>query len=522
MGKRQKIVIISLVSLVVLSVIGIIVAQKVATSKIEKFLTESLPENIKFDYKDVDVSIWSGSVELANPKLTIYGKNTDSIILVNDMSSIQINDVGYWAYIFSNKINIKGIHIKEPKITYHHNKHIDSEDYKSSKSKKRGQNVYVANFKITKGNVAMFNVENDSLMLQLKGFDFDLHDIHFDKETAKQKMPLTFSNYDLSFNGLFYRLNNYDNLEIGESNFAMNVSELTNLKLYTKYSKQKLSQIISVERDHMDLKIEKVAINNQEFGFHHDSIFYFKSPKVEIEKPIFNIYRNKLLPDDMTIKLLYSNMIRNLNFDLTLSEILLNNAAINYSEKVKPESSAGEIYFSNMNVTITNLGNTYESSEKTTIDIDAIFMKSTPIKVNWYFDVNNVNDQFIFKAEIGKLPAKDMNSFSEPNLKVKMEGELLKTYFTVDGNVQNSNVDLRMNYENLKVSILDKEGKGKNKLLSAVANLFIKKDSNDEADEFREGMKKGVERDKTKSVFNFMWLNTRAGLLSALIGDGKK
>lgn len=522
MGKRQKIVIISLVSLVVLVVIGIVIAQNIATTKIEKFLSESLPEQIKLDYTELDVSVLSGSLQLTNPKLTIYGKTTDSIILVNDMSSIQISNIGYWDYLVNNKISIESIQINEPKINYNHNKHVDSKQYKSSKSKRIEQDVYVDDFIITKGSVSMFNVENDSLMMELKSFDFDLRDIHFDKETAKQKIPITFTDYDFNFNGLFYQINEYDNLEIAQSKLSMGKSEFDELKLYTKYTKQELSRIISVERDHVDLKIRKITINNQEYGVYKDSIVYFKSPKIEIDTPIFKIYRDKLVADDMTIKALYSKMLRDLKLDLSLSEVLLKNAAINYSEKVKVESTAGEILFSNVNATIKNLGNTYSSSDKTTIDLDAIFMKTTPIKVNWYFDVQNVNDQFVFKADMGRLPAKDLNPFTEPNLKVKIEGELLKTYFTVDGNVQDSNVDLRTNYENLKVSVLDKEGKSKNRFLSVVANLFIKKDSNDASDEFREGMKKNIERDKTKSVFNYMWLNASAGLLSALTGDGKK
>lgn len=522
MGKRQKIVIISLASLVVLAVIGIFIAQKVATSKIEKFLTESLPENIKVDYKELDVSVLSGSLELSNPKITFYGKTTDSIILLDEMSSIHIYDIGYWDYLINNKITIESIQIKEPKITYHHNKRIDSEQYKSSKSEKIEQNIHVGNFKIIRGNVSVFNIENDSLMLKLKNFDLDLRDIHFDKGISKMKMPFKFSDYNLTFDEIFYGLNKYDNLEVGKSKLTMRNSHLRNLKLYTKYSKQQLSNMISIERDHYDLKLDELSITNQEIGFHHDSVFYFKSPKVILETPELKIYRNKLIADDTTIKSLYSRMLRKLKFDLTLSEVLLKNGLINYSEKVKQESPAGEILFSNLDATIKNLANTYPSSGKTNIDINAIFMKSTPIRVNWYFDVNNVNDQFVFKADIGKLPAQDLNPFSRPNLKVQFEGELLKTYFTIDGNVQDSNVDLRMNYDNFKVYILDKEGKEKNKFLSAVANLFIKKDSDNEDGNFREGIKDKVERDKTKSIFNFLWLNARAGLVSAMTGDGKK
>ncbi|HNQ28473.1 MAG TPA: hypothetical protein PKL92_11235, partial [Aquaticitalea sp.] len=186
------------------------------------------------------------------------------------------------------------------------------------------------------------------------------------------------------------------------------------------------------------------------------------------------------------------------------------------------ENPPGTIRFSNLHADISNLGNTYQVGEKTNLEIEAVFMKSTPIKANWYFDVNSANDNFVFKAEVGKLLAQDMNTFSGPNLKVLFEGELIKTYFTIDGNAHRSNVELRTKYEDFKVDLLEKEGKRKNKLLSAMVNLVIKHNSDKTADGFREGFKKDIERDPTKSVFNFLWLNAKEGLLDAMTVVAKK
>ena len=178
--------------------------------------------------------------------------------------------------------------------------------------------------------------------------------------------------------------------------------------------------------------------------------------------------------------------------------------------------------FTQLKADIKNISNTYGAGEKTTLDIDAIFMAKTPIKVYWEFDVNDVNDAFVFKADIGKLPSPDLNPFSQPNLKVLLEGELLQTYSTISGNANTSRVNMKANYEEFKVVILDKEGEKKNKVLSALANLLIKKSSDRAEDGFRESFKDGIERDKTKSIFNFLWLNLKAGLASIMTGNGKQ
>jgi hypothetical protein len=274
------------------------------------------------------------------------------------------------------------------------------------------------------------------------------------------------------------------------------------------------------ERDHFDINIKSIVLKDQDFGYKQDSLFYFTSPSLEILDPNLIVYRNKLVVDDAKVKPLYSKMLRNLNFDLTLNSILIKNASIKYIEKVKSDAIAGEIDFSKLDATISNLSNTYKSPDKTSININATFMKQTPIDIEWYFDINDVNDHFIFKADMGQLNANKMNMFTEPNLNVRLEGEIHKLYFTIDGYDNTSTVDLKLNYEDFKVIIMQKKERKENKFLSAVVNIFVSKDSDKRENQFRNGSA-SVERDKTKSIFNFIWLNASKGLLNAMTGSGK-
>ena len=60
------------------------------------------------------------------------------------------------------------------------------------------------------------------------------------------------------------------------------------------------------------------------------------------------------------------------------------------------------------------------------------------------------------------------------------------------------------------------------KLRSIFLNLFIAKDSKENKNNFRWSDVKDVERDPTKSVFNFIWLNAKSGLLKSMVGSGEK
>lgn len=522
MTKPLKITLITALTLLVLAIVGYFVADAVISSKLENFLKKELPETVSVNYESLDVNIWRGSVVMVQPRIINRGTHTSKTNAEIELDTLLVDGFGYWNYLVNNSIHIESVQLRSPKLIYNHNSSIPKNEYKYSALEKLKQEIKVGRFNIQNGELNIKDIETDSLLLHTSNLTANVMDIHLDNSSIKRRIPFNYGDYNLSFNDLFYTMGDYEHLKLVSAVITQDQAAFNQLKLVTKYSKEKLNQIISIERDHFDVSIPSLVLEAQEFGYKSDSIFYFKSPEVIFESPEMYIYRNKLLADDATRKSLYSKMLRSLKFDLTLSAIKLENATIIYSEKVNADMQAGEISFTQMNADIKNISNTYGASEKTTLAIDAVFMARTPIKVDWNFDVNNVNDAFVFKVDIGRLPAPDLNPFSKPNLKVQFEGELLKTYATISGDANTARVNMRANYEEFKVNVLDKEGKDEKKLLSAIANLFIKKDSNQSSDGFREAFKEGVARDYTKSVFNFLWLSLRSGLISVMTGDGKK
>ncbi|WP_299391909.1 hypothetical protein [uncultured Gelidibacter sp.] len=522
MTKPLKITLIALLSILVIGIVGYFVADAMISSKLEAFLEKELPETISVDYEAIDVNIWSGSVIMVRPKIVSKGSYGSKNVANLELDTLLVDGFATWNYLLNDKIDVESVQLRSPKLLYNHNSATPKDEYKYSALEQLKQEVKIGRFNIQNGELNIRNYETDSLLLHTEKFTANVMGIHVDSKTVKRRIPFDYGDYNLSFNDLFYVVGEYEDLKMASAQVTQDKAEFKQLHLFTKYSKSKLNQIITEERDHFDVSIPSLVLEGQKFGYEKDSIFYFKSPKVMLESPEMYLYRNKLVADDFTRKNLYSKTLRELTFDLTLSEIELKNATIVYSEKVNANMEAGKISFTKMNADIKNVSNTYDRSEKTSLDIDAIFMAKTPIHVLWTFDVNDVNDVFVFKVDIGKLPAADLNPFSQPNLKVRFEGELSKTYATISGDVNTSRVDMKVNYDEFKVNVLDKEGARKKEVLSAIANLFIKKDSKSASDNFREGSKEGIARDHTKSVFNFLWLSVRSGLISVLTGDGKK
>ncbi len=522
MTKPVKITVIIVSTVLVLAIVGYFVANAMVSSKLENFLKTELPENLSVDYKSLDVSVWRGDVVMVQPKIVNRGSHTSKANIEVDLDTLMVGGFGLWSYLVNDQIHVKSVELRSPKLRYNHNSAIPKNEYQNSSLEKFKEEIKVGRFNIQNAEISIKDIETDSLLFYTEKFTANVLDIAIDPASVNNRIPFNYTDYNISYTDLFYSMGVYENLEIASASITQDKAVFNQMKMYTKYSKATYDKMIPIERDHFDVTIASLVVEDHKFGYEKDSVFYFKSPKITFENPEMHIYRNKLVADDLTRKILYSRMLRELKFNLTLSDIFLKNASIVYSEKVNADMGAGELSFTKMNVDIKNISNTYGESEKTTLDIDAVFMARTPLKVKWEFDVNNVNDAFVFRVDIGKLPAADLNPFSQPNLKVKLEGELLKTFATVSGDANTSRVDMRVNYEDFKVEILDGEGEKKNKVLSAIANLFIAKNSDRESDGFRDGNKEGIERDHTKSIFNFLWISIKAGLASVLTGDGKK
>jgi len=82
-----------------------------------------------------------------------------------------------------------------------------------------------------------------------------------------------------------------------------------------------------------------------------------------------------------------------------------------------------------------------------------------------------------------------------------------ETFFVINGNFKESEINLNQNYEEIDLIILNKE-KTENKFLSNVANIFISDKSKDEKSEFHKVSTKATQ-DTTKSFFNYVHLKKR-------------
>ena len=98
------------------------------------------------------------------------------------------------------------------------------------------------------------------------------------------------------------------------------------------------------------------------FGFKNSDLFVNIS-KLDIANLNADIYRNKGLPDDTSIKPLYSKMLRELPFYLYIKQTEIRNSNIVYNEEFDFNQGVGKVEFSNFNAEILNIASGFNQKK---------------------------------------------------------------------------------------------------------------------------------------------------------------
>ncbi|MDG4945220.1 DUF748 domain-containing protein [Weeksellaceae bacterium KMM 9713] len=391
-------------------------------------------------------------------------------------------------------------------------------------TKKTRKKVQAANKVI---NVAKFNISETA-------FDF-LDDrgkpkIKFDKTNAffediqiltapdDNQNHLTYKFIHLDAKDLNAAISDLHKIQIKDIQIEDKIATFNKLSITPNYSRTEFQKHIKEEKDVINLDVPKVVVSDYDYSFDKEDNF-IKANQITLNSPDLSIYRNKLMPDQTGRKPLYSEMLRKLKMELAIDDIQIKNAKLSYEEHVDRNQAPGKIHFTQLHGNIRNLYNKIPSKDLVSINLDAQFMGHAPTHIEWTFNVHQPADHFRIKGSVKNLDAKSLDGFLIPNMKAKLDGKVQLTTFDFKGNDIKSTGRMDMNYDDLKVDVLNRKNEKKG-FWSAIANFLVK---NDKDDSSKVNNIVSVERDQTKSFFNYFWLSLKDGIKQNVMKfQGKK
>lgn len=352
--------------------------------------------------------------------------------------------------------------------------------------------------------------------LVVNKFNLTLSDVRVDDQSVGEMIPFTFKNPKLQSGRIHYNTGvNYDIYSNGIQ-IENDKVVIQNLEMKPKKSRQAFNKSIKYATDHYTITTGKLEFDKMDFGFDATETFYIKFKEAALHNIDANIYRNVGKPDDGVISEMYSRKLRQMKIGLDVGKVRVVNSKLEYEEEGSGSNAPGKLTFTNVNANIQNVysGHGRTSGPKTIVDVKTVFMKESQLSANWTFNIMNKAEAFNINGVIRNFDAKAMNPFIKPYIHVSTEGTIDKMQFNFTGNNNTAKGDFGIQFQNLKVTLHNKESGEERKFLTKVGNWFVRDDTKGK---LKSVETKEVARDKTSSFWNFLWLNVMQGLKQTIL-----
>lgn len=516
-----KKIVITLIILTILGVGANFGLNYYAQKKLPALLKEQKDFPYNVDYAGLDLNVWAGNFSVDAVRLTPKISATDTLknTLEAHIEKISVHGLSLWQLLKHNRIKASRVEVIKPDATLRFTKR--KYNVEDDAEKPFRQIIETGSVSVEKGRFRML----DSLehpRLKLANINFTLTNIRVDSASVAKNIPIRYRDYTFSADSLYYNAGAYYNITAGKLAATDTSFSATQFHLVPKQTRRAFARTIPLENDQFTIQAADINVRSIDWGFANDTL-YVHTPEMVLGGVNANIYRSKEPKDDPKRKKLYSELLRTLNFDLKAEKILFKNANLQYEEQIDFSKPAAKVSFSKFYATISNVYSPVGKGKLplTTIDVQCLFMRKAPLKVNWSFNTLDTSDSFTINGHLQNIQSEDINPVSQPLMNVTTTGVLNDIRFTFNGNRERGSGRFAIKYDDLKVTLYKDDGKKKNKLLSFVGNLLVKDDSKNRLTETTPE----VERKKDKSVFNFLWLFVQQGLketvLAGVVPKGK-
>ena len=512
-----------------LLLLGIVISLVLLNVGLTQWVESRLPELInnknntayQITYKDIDLSIWNSKIiahqVTISPKTSLEDLNK-KLGLYGSIEYIEIAEFDIWSILFGEKIKATNLLVSKPMIVLYKIDDKAIDDHKSINSKivdPLKKTIIVSNLFLNNGNLKILNNANNKIIVNVSNINFKLEGIVLNETTINQKVPISYKKYFLVCDSLFYRPNAFYEFQSNQLTATEKGLTLKNFQMIPTLSRKEFVKKIPKEKDLYTILAEAISINKMDWGFKNET-FFFKTNSIVINKAAANIYRSKMPADDLSKKKLYNELLRNLDADIKVDSLQIKDSFLTYEEQKSFEEKPGKLFFSNFNMLVQGIESGYKKSSlpDVKINVNCSFMKKSPLNLDWSFNVLDKTEGFKIKGSVFKFDTEALAAFTKPYNKIKVTGELKEVYFNFVGNDLANNGTFSIKYDDLAIEIYqdDKQVK-KNIFLSAIGNLFVKNDSDEEL----KTTQINVERNQAKSFYNFLWISVADGLKQILL-----
>ena len=238
-------------------------------NQLQEVIKNDLPESLTLDYQELNIDSWGGNASMMNATVRLKANDSMPRSEVKN-ASVKLQGLDHWDYFKNKNIHFKRISIHADSLTHYSHRSQENEEPTQKKdstaenpisAKNLDRHFQIEKFDLVTDYIQIINPKTNSVSLKTAHFNLELENI---TPTISETItrPFNYEKIAMSYDSLYYEMNQFDVLTIGQVNWDGNDLELEDTRLKTQYSRSQLSQMLKKERDHMNFSIKNIKIHD--------------------------------------------------------------------------------------------------------------------------------------------------------------------------------------------------------------------------------------------------------------------
>ncbi len=525
---------------IVVTLIGIWGLKPLLSSRIKEAILTSTNGLYQIDFKDIQYSPMTGNAEIravtwmADSMLFDKLRNEEKLpnnVFKCKVEEIKLTGLKPWTIIFSKKLNINTILVKNPLIEILHEKHAYNN---SNKAKTPYQTIskFVESFSVDKINLENIGLTYTNLSKskrtkssRIASLDLEISNLLIDslshKDTArfyytkeciiklkKLELPSADSLNTFSLNMLVF----------SSENRTLTIEKLAFQPHYKPFEYGNRSN----GDDRVEVLCEAIKISEVDIEkLLEEKKIYAK--ELSIDKGRLNVFSDErpfVRPLRVNYRLYPHQAFGQLHLKFNIQQIKLQQVNITFSQYNPETRLTGFLYFNSINGNIKNVTNDtipLQQNPFCEANLSTRFMKKNPVNLTFNFNLKDPKGAFRCKGEVSPMSLSDINQITNALAKAKVDSGILDSFsFNLQGDKYGLRGPVTFLYHDLKVSLMKEQENTKvmkiKRLLSFFANKSVLKRSNPIRNKPAKTVTVNYQRNPQKGFFTTVWLALVEGI----------
>ncbi|MEX0905878.1 MAG: hypothetical protein WD604_06105 [Balneolaceae bacterium] len=496
-------------------------------NRITHQVRQSSDGEYRLELEDLDIGLLSRSVTLTG--ISVQSENERIHGETQELNLSGISLLRFWR---QNALSIQEIDVQNPSITLISERSGGSSGRSPAELSGRLASgilqelneLRVGEILISGVSVNIAEAPDTGPYFSFNETDLILYDFKVDSSALNSESILPVNNIETTLRNMEYHTTDglytlkFQQLEFSGHTGSANI---TGTEMLPRLEREAFFNKVGYATDQIDLEIPFIRFRGIDFNAINRQEKY-EAELVQMNRADIRIFRDKRYPEreDKEIQPVPQELILNLNFSLRIDTLEVLESFVRYSEHEEGADEPGEVDFSSLNATLTNMTNVGEQIElnnEMILEAKANVMDQAELNAKFVFPL--MEHRHFIEGTVESMDATHFNRALEPLAFQRIEsGRVLSIQFLMELGEEEASGDVEFLYEDLNITLLSEGSNDENLITKAgtfLANTFAIESNNNDPEDPRIG-EVSFERDKEKFVFNYWWKSLQSGLESSI------